>query len=159
MARPTDWVDTVLNTSVASGSQGVQSIMTGLTPADLRGCTLIRTLISLQAHSTAVAGAWGIQQLHVGIGIGSQDAVALSAVPDPAISSEKPARGWIYRTTKGVTQNGVGTRIMTEWTADVRGARKVENGEIYIVFDNTVVRGTAFTVGLAGLIRLLIKLS
>ena len=159
MARPTDWVDTTVNVSAATAAQGSLSLITGLEPSDMRGATVIRTIVRLWAHSTTVAGAWGVQMCDLAIGITSQEAFAASTFPDPSQSSEKPPRGWMYRTSVGLSQNGVGTTIMREITADVRAARKVENGEVFLVFDNTALGGTAFTVRVTGLVRLLIKLA
>jgi len=43
-------------------------------------------------------------------------------------------------------------------TADVRGARKIENGELYLIITNTNQEGTSFNVNMTGLIRTLYKL-
>jgi len=158
MPRSTDWVDTVIGTLVASGAQNLQTLITGLTPADMRGATLIRTLIMLSLSSNTVAGAWGVQRLDLGIGIASQEAFAAGAVPDPQVSGDKPPRGWVYRASHGVAQNGVGTPVVSSLSADIRGARKIENGELYLVIDNVGVQGTAMGVNVQGLVRCLIKL-
>ena len=158
MPRPTDWIDTQVSLAPATGAQGLQSLMTGVAPVNMRGMTLIRIILSLWVSSTTVAGAWGVQKIDVGIGVASQEAFAAGIVPDPVTSTDKPPRGWVYRTQFGVAQNGVGTPIVTNHQVDIRGARKIENGELYIVVDNNAIAGTTFAVDVRGLIRTLYKL-
>ena len=57
-----------------------------------------------------------------------------------------------------VSQNGIGTGIVTMLNEDIHGARKVENGEVYFVVDNVASDGTAFSLKVSGLIRMLVKL-
>ena len=159
MPRQTDWVDTTIARSVASGAQDFFSLATGMAPINLRGATLIRTIIRLDLHSATVAGAWGVQRLQMGIGITSQEAFAAGVLPDPVTAGDKPSRGWIWRGSIAVAQNGIGSPVMFDLSADIRASRKIENGELFIVFDSAPGGGTAFTVGLNGLIRTLIKLA
>jgi len=158
MPRQTDWVDTIFNATVLTGGQELFSLATGLAPLNLRGSTLIRTIVRLSLSSSSVSGAWGIQQAHFAIGITSQEAFAAGVVPDPATALDKPPRGWIYRSAEGVAQNGEGTGVIHQVNADIRGARKIENGELFFVLDNVAIDGTTFTMNVVGLIRCLIKL-
>ena len=158
MPRPTDWVDTVINLEVSTGNQSVTSLVTGLSPQDMRGVTVIRTIIMLGMFSNTVAGAYGVQQLDLGIGIASQEAFAAGVLPDPNISGDKPPRGWMWRAEKMVAQNGAGAPVVVEVEVDIRGARKVENGEVYLIAFNTALVGTSFQVNVRGLIRQLYKL-
>ena len=135
------------------------SLITGLNPNDLRGCTVIRTLISLDLCSQTVAGAWGVQRCDMAIGIASQEAFAAGVLPDPVTNTDKPPRGWMWRSSRSVAQNGVGSPVLSSLQADIRGARKVENGEVFLIIDNSNVFGTAFNVQALGLVRLLVKLS
>ena len=125
---------------------------------NMRGMTLIRTIISVSAFSTTVAGAWGVQTVDIGIGVASQEAFAALVLPDPSSPVDKPPRGWIWKTNRIVSQNGAGGQVAYFIEADIRGARKVENGEVYVIVDNNFVTGTSFTVTLRGLIRTLYKL-
>ncbi len=159
MARPTDWVDTVHSTAVVSGGQAVNSLLGALAPEDYRGATLIRTILAIGLTSTTVAGVWGTQVVDMAIGIASQEAFNAGIVPDPNVGADKPARGWIYRVRKVVGQNGVGGTVVHEVSADIRGARKIENGEVYLIMTNANLAGTPFTVAVTGLERLLIKLA
>ena len=158
MARPTDWIDTRVAFQVAQAAQGLQSLMTGVAPVNMRGMTLIRTIISLGVFSTTTAGAWGVQAVDFGIGVASQEAFAAGVVPDPDVPTDKPPRGWVWRTAKNVAQNGSSTEVVTHLMADIRGARKIENGELYIAVDNNNVQGTSFEIDVQGLIRTLYKL-
>ena len=158
MPRPTDWIDTLLDFNVATGTGAFRSLMTGVAPVNMRGMTLIRTIIKLNMYSNTTAGAWGVQRADIGIGVADQDAFAATALPDPNVSTDKPARGWVYRTQELISQNGVGTRIVFDVQADIRAARKVENGELYIGVFNTAETGTTFAINVFGLIRTLYKL-
>ena len=159
MPRATDWVDTRLNLEVPTDNQTIGSLVTGLAPLNLRGMTVIRTIIHIGMFSNSVAGAWGVQIVDLAIGIASQDAFAAGVVPDPKAAADKPPRGWMWRTEAVVSQNGTGTPVVTYIDADIRGARKVENGEVYLVVDNTGSgQGTTFQVNVRGIIRQLYKL-
>ena len=158
MARPTDWIDTSVGFTIASGSQSNLSLMTGVAPVNMRGMTLIRTIFTWSSFSTTVAGAWGVQILSIGIGVTSQEAFAAGVLPDPDVPTDKPPRGWVYRTSQVVTQNGAGSPVTHDREVDIRGARKVENGELYIVVDNNPIVGTPFTARIQGMCRTLYKL-
>ncbi len=158
MPRPTDWIDTRVIMSAVSGGQARQSLMTGVAPVNMRGMTVIRTIVVLGMISQDVAGAWGIQQIDLAIGVASQEAFAAGVVPDPNSDTDKPPRGWVFRSQRLVAQNGVGHQVVFPLEMDIRGARKIENGELYVVANNTFVNGTSFTVKVQGLVRTLYKL-
>ena len=160
MPRPTEWLDTIIDKAVVEGGQGLATLITGLAPSDMRGTTVIRTLVSLGIASSTVAGAWGVGRVDMAIGIASQEAFAAGVIPDPVTSTDRPARGWMWRTSRMVAQNGAEAGgVVTQVLADIRGARKVENGEVYIVIDHNTLMGTAFPIRVLGLVRLLVKLS
>ncbi len=157
--RQTRWIDTIVGMTPASGANQAASLLGGVGPVDTRGVTIIRTMVRLSFTSSTVAGPWGAQSLHVGIGIASQAAFAIgiTALPTPD-QSEQPSRGWIYRDFIRPAQNGVNHRHVSELRADIRGARKIEDGEVFIVVSNVAGSGTAFSVAVVGLVRLLVKL-
>ena len=159
MPRATDWVDTIVGNLAVTGSQANISLITGLDPSDMRGATVIRTLIRLNLASDTTAGAWGWGRVDMAIGISAQEAFTAGVLPDPNIDGDKPPRGWMWRDSVGVSQNGVGGQVVVPVRADIRGARKVENGEVYLIYTNTAVDGTTFSVRCHGLVRLLIKLA
>ncbi len=158
MPRRTDWVDTIVDLTPASAGQDTVSLLSGLSAADMRGATLIRTILRLGIGSTSVAGVWGVQAVHIAIGIIAQEAFNAGAFPDPNAADDRPSRGWIYRTMVVATQNGAGARIEVVLEADIRGARKIEAGVLFVIAQNKALRGTAFTASVDGLIRVLYKL-
>ena len=158
MPRPTDWIDSIVGFSAATSSQSQVSLMTGVAPVNMRGMTLIRTIVSVSVFSITVAGAWGIQVASIAIGVASQEAFAASILPDPNVATDKPPRGWVYRTSQVVAQNGAGAPVSHDLRADIRGARKIENGELYVIMTNDPVAGTTFSIRMEGLIRTLYKL-
>ena len=89
----------------------------------------------------------------MGIGIASQEAFAAGSLPDPNASNDQPSRGWIYRNRMVVAQNGVGGPVVHQISRDIRSARKLDDGECYIVVDNDVDLGLAFNVQVVGLVR------
>ncbi len=151
--RATDWIDTLLSLSAASGAQTNLSLMTGVAPVNVRRQTLIRTLISISLTSASVAGAWGTQNADIGIGITSQEAFAAGVLADPVTANDQPSRGWIYRTRRLVAQNGIGGGVIHYIEADIRSQRKLDDGEAFIVIDNTADLGTPFTLSITGLVR------
>jgi len=90
--------------------------------------------------------------------VASQEAFIAGVLPDPSVASDKPARGWIWRDQILATQNGTNTEISKRITADIRGARKLENGELFLIADNNNHTGTVFSVNVTGLVRCLFKL-
>ena len=156
--RPTDWMDTLVDVGVAVNSQAIVGLSTALVPADSARATVIRTILQLNMHSNTVAGAFGIQMIDMAIGIASQEAFLASVLPDPNVSTDKPARGWLWRTRQVVTQNGAEAPIGRDIEADIRGARKIENGELYLIINSTGLVGTNFTTAVTGLVRTLIKI-
>ena len=158
MPRMTDWIDTIISLDPATGGQANVSLMTGVAPVNMRGVTLIRTLVSLSFSSVSIAGVFGVQNIFMGIGITSQEAFAAGVLPDPETATDKPPRGWVYRSYQGVAQNSTGSPVLFEARADIRGARKIENGELYLIVSSTAVSGTSFTTAVRGLVRVLTKL-
>jgi len=136
----------------------VSSLITEMSSGDRRQSTIIRIILSIALNSTTVAGAWGTQRVDLAIGMASQEAFTAETLPDPVISTDKPSRGWMYRTSKMVSQNVSGGQILFPIEVDLRAARKIEQGILYMIWDNSAVEGTSFTVRLSGLIRVLVKL-
>ena len=99
MARPTDWQDTTLALSMVSGANTSLGLVGSLSTADLRGATLIRTIVRCDFNSTTVAGAWGVQQAIVAIGIVSQELRAFSQTPSvsPFPRDSCPPSGFLIR--------------------------------------------------------------
>lgn len=159
MPRHTYWVDNAQEgLTIASGAQATQRL--GSSDANFiteRMATVIRTIWNLDINSTTVAGAFGTQVVSYGIGVESLEAFNAGTHPDPESDSEFPTRGWIMRGQCTVFQNGVGTQIVTRCGGDIRSARKIDNGVLFLIIDNSPQVGTAFSCTFSGLIRCLIK--
>ena len=151
--RASDWIDTLYSDTTATGAQTLTSLMTGVAPVNVRRQTLVRTLISVYLQSATVAGVWGTQIVDLGIGITSQEAFAASVVADPNSANDQPSRGWIYRNRVVVSQNGAGAPVTVLLQADIRASRKLDDGECFIVVNNTALLGTTFSVAISGIIR------
>jgi len=151
--RATDWIDTLVVAQVATGAQTLQSLMTGVAPVNVRRQTLVRTILELDLYSETVAGVWGTQIIDLGIGITSQEAFAAGVVADPVTANDQPSRGWIFRARRVVAQNAAGGPVVHPLRIDIRASRKLDDGECFLVINNTTDLGTAFTVRAAGLIR------
>ena len=156
--RTTAWEDTILARDIVSASTQIQSLLLQLDTGEKRLATVIRTLVMFSFYSTTVAGAWGVQRIDIGIGMASAEAFSTASLPSPGISSDKPARGWMYRHSVSVAQNGTGTPVTHHVAVDIRGARKVENGELFVIATSTNRAGTTFTTRWDGLVRCLLKL-
>ena len=158
MARRTKWEDTLLSISVASGAGSTQSLMGSVTPNESEGETIVRCIGDLWLFSTTVAGAWGAEQVDIGIGVVAQEAFAAGVTSDPNTADEEPRGGWIYRHRCVVGQNGAGAQFILHCPFDIRSARKIDGDELFVRFNMTNAIGTSFAVGVVGLIRALIKL-
>ena len=160
MPRTTEWKDNIVSFNLATGAGAFESLVVNFSEPDKRGMTLVRTLLRLNFFSTSIAGAYGVQIVSLGIAVAFQEAfaVGLTALSDPQTESDRPIRGWVYRTQVAPSQNGIGTPLVTSLTADIRAARKLENGELYVTSFSAAGVGTTFTVAVTGLIRTLFKL-
>jgi len=157
-SRPTRWVDTVITRDIPDSTQQAQSLMGDLSDSEKRTATVIRIILSMGVWSTTLAGAYGVQRAGFGIGVASEEAFNANVFPDPLSAAEKPTRGWLWRTIKHVSQNGTGTTIVVPVDADLRAARKLENGVLYMLMEASNRQGTTFTTSWEGIARVLVKL-
>ena len=127
--------------------------MGALDGAAREGLTVVRTIVSL-SMVPPFAASDGNMQSDIGIGVVSQEGFVSSVVPDPNVALDRPPRGWVYRDHRVV----VGAASMVTYTAlyvmaDIRGARKVDNGELVFIQTADDLDGTTFSVRTVGLIR------
>ena len=155
MARRTRWIDTLVAESTTNLGQDIESLLAGMSTDSTRGLTVTRVIGDLWLSSGTVAGAWGTQQVSIGIGVVSQEAFVANAIPDPNNNADYPVRGWIYRTCCGVAQNGTGTQVLYRCVFDIRSQRKLDSGELLLVINNDAGLGTSFTVQTFGSVRVL----
>jgi len=153
MARKAFWQDTIIDEATPSTAQDITSLMGPMTQQDRRDITLVRTIISLDlVPPTAVSDGFMIHAM--GIGVVSQEAFAATVVPDPNVQEDRPARGWVWRDQRTV----VGAASMASYSpthvmADIRGSRKLDDGELVLIMNANTIDGTAFIVKTSGLIR------
>ena len=153
MARRALWTDTLVAETGAAGSQDVVSLMGPLDGAARQGLTVVRTIISLQFIPPAAVSD-GHMHINMGIGVVSQEGFVSSVVPDPNVATDRPPRGWLWRDHRVVA----GAAAMVSYSvatlsSDVRGARKVDDGELVLVLNVDDIDGTTFAVSTFGLIR------
>ena len=157
---PTLWFDTLLNDDVASAAQVV--ILMGapgasVTERRVQQYTLLRSILSFDIMPTVRDSGEGDQQVSLGMGVVSTESAASAAVPDPETPTDYPIRGWVWRNRYRIyasaadDQNVDHVRVET----DLRGKRKIENGQMVLIVKNTSNQGTATPVTLTGIIRLL----
>ncbi len=159
--RQTTWEDVHITQGIAAAGQGRVKLAGASTAGSMerRGQTVTRIIISpLNMFSNTVAGPWGVQAVHMGIGVCSLEAFNAGVVPDPSVPGEAPESGWMWKTEVMVAQNGEGTDVVTRIIVDVHSQRMLRQGVLYLVAENITAFGTTFTVNLHGYCRTLIKL-
>ena len=160
MARRTRWIDHHVAETIATAGQANTSLWGNVLQNDIRAGTITRVVGSLQMVSTSIAGAYGVQEIAIGFGVVGQQAFneGSPSLPNPMVMSEFPVRGWIWRTSHMVMQNGVGINGLTSVSFDLRAQRKIDDGEFAAIIVNGNVLGTAFTIRIHGNVRTLVLL-
>ena len=159
MARPLAWGDTVFSTLMVSATP-INAVDLLAQLADSDTVTAMRIVghlyVAPDPVTTQVDGAY---QVDVGIGVTSIEAFAANVVPDPNNPSEVPARGWLwvdrmYCSKRIVIDTGM-LETVGEVRFDIRSARKVDRGVLYLNAFQSNVSGTANNLRLVGRIRVL----
>ena len=165
MPRRTTWLDTHLAQITATGTRDTDRLAGTEEPGDIehRGQTVTRIIMApLTFLSTTVAGVWGAQSLHIGIGVSSVaafDVAASAGLPDPSVEGEAPDSGWLWKAEYIVSQNGANGHPVTQpYHIDIRSQRKLQQGVLFITMSNLTLFGTAFSVATHGIVRTLVKL-
>ncbi len=150
------WLDTVFTQTIASGGQTVLSLMTGVTKEQTRfdQMTLMRTIIRMTLSALVHDAGEGSCKIAIGIAIASQEAFAAETLPEPSVSGDFPTSGWLYRANYRIHQFAATLPDihLVEIDKDVRGRRKLMNGEAYLIWDNTTLESTV-AVQAIGVIR------
>ena len=157
MARTPFWEDTLVNFDIASGAQGITNLLVNLNRDERRGLTMIRTLFRIDLLPSIPDAAFGEQALCLGMGVSSEEAFSASALPDPNVAGDRPARGWLIRDVYVVKDHTAedGSSPIRRVEFDVKSKRKVDSGQLFVNWTNDPIRGTAFNVRVHGLIRCL----
>ena len=158
--RTTMWADTIDEITMASGISGSKLNLLGNLDADAkRGVTVTRIIMCYSIFPTIIANESGDQVVDVGIGVSSKEAFDAGALSEPESEQEHPVRGWLYR-CRHVAGNradlGYNGRIDVQ--RDIRAQRKIDTGELFLVTSNTALSGTATSMRMAFIFRVLLKL-
>jgi len=160
-SRPRAWGNTLLKGTVIGGGAS-------LTPLNLLGnlvnldtLTVVRLIGHLWLHPANVDTNEQVQAvLDLGVGVCSQEAFTAGVVPDPSVASDVPQLGWLWRDSvlfQRSNSSSFGEEMgpaRTELRFDIRAARKVDRGVLYLAADNTAV-GSNGSVSLSGIVRAL----
>jgi len=120
--------------------------------------TLMRTIVCADVARTVHDSGEGSELVDVGIGLASQEAFQADVLADPDNESDFPLRGWIWRCRYriyGFIANDPAV-FNRHIEMDLRGKRKIENGELFLSLVNTAQEGASGTVNIAGIVRCLI---
>ena len=158
MARTPYWQDTLLATVVTTASNVIKDFTPEFDKVATRGLTVVRTIIDISMAPAPPGAVTGTQQVSIGIGVASQEAFAGGVVPDPNVGSERPPRGWIFRTKCMVVDMPEGIPTIVKCVGDFRGKRKVDDGQLFIKIDNDGFQATAFDINVIGIVRTLLLL-
>ncbi len=156
------WVDTHIDDNLAAAGTSLVNLLAAA-DIDLQTKTVIRCLGRLRAIPSVVANASvSAQRISLGIGVISREAFAIggAGVPSPGDLGEFPTGGWLYKEHAIlVNQQDSGTVEAWEFPEfmwDIRAARKVDRGILYLrAQNNDLIAGTT-AVKLAGLVRCLL---
>ena len=156
VARPRAWADTGV-TQLITGTQFTVDLLPVPESVTVTSMRVIGSFLLVPNDPNAAIT--GTQAISVGIGVVSAEAFAAGVVPDPSVNGDFPARGWIYRTTRGEHHNNAGGTIegwsYPEWQFDVGGMRKIDRGKIFLAVDKILLSGSAHNLDMIGLVRVL----
>ena len=151
--RRRQWQDFLVTADVADSAQANANLLDGVI-TETKGLTAVRFIIRLDLRpSTWVSNSTDSQMVTMGIGIFTADAISGSVYPDPNVSTDHPGAGWLWRYCTLVNEDQASGPARID--VDLRSMRKVMYGGTRLVINNDPDVGTAFTVSVRGLIRIL----
>ena len=160
VSRNRAWADTLFNQTILSpGSMTNQNLLANAPTIDT--ITAVRIIGHVQVFpQDASLNVQAQQQVTLGIGVSSVEAFAANALPLPDNDTQYPPRGWLYLGARSLAfQNsstfGVEDYDYPEFTFDIRSARKVDKGILFLSMRNNSMFGTAMIVRVSGLVRVL----
>ena len=163
MARPRAWADLIFSASIAPAAKMTPlDILFDLDPNPIDTITVTRIVADLHGFiEMPDPQVEGISGIDVGIGVCSKQAfdLGVTAVPDPAVSTDYPPRGWLYVATHWVAESaGAATLqngIQPSWHVDVGAMRKIDKGILFIAAALRTIDGESLTVRFGGRVRAL----
>jgi len=163
LARPRAWGDTLIeNNFTATAQNFLVNLLADLSPSDT--VTAMRLIIRFRmVPSNLSDNMSGEVRIDLGIGVAAKEAFDLgtTALPDPSVAEEVPARGWLWRSrmvATGQEEAALGYQIYDSdtLTADVRAMRKVDRGILYLRAKVREANPTDFaSMRLTGIVRVL----
>ena len=159
--RPRAWADLVFQAQIASGALMTPlNLLADLGANVLDTITVTRIIGSLHAFiEMPDPQVQGIMRCDLAIGVVASSNFPGTGVPDPTITTEYPARGYLYVTTKWIAQSaGASTMQQSQqpaWDIDIGAMRKIDKGVLYVHAGNSLVDGAAFTIRVGGRLRAL----
>ena len=154
--QQTRWVDTAVGVTIATGAQTLVGLMGDLEVNESVGFRLLRTLVKLYLRPATPGAVNGSQLFTCGMGVASGDEFAAAAVPDPTVMADFPPRGWVVRDQDVVFDSTSSTdQNPTVMAHDLKAQRNVNNGELYLVFENDPSTGSTFSLAVSGIVRCL----
>ena len=159
--RPRIWVDTRVDVNLAAAGVDLTDLLVNAV-VDVQSRTIIRWIGRIICVPSVVANATvSLQRCSVGVGVVSRDAFAAAgaAVPSPAIMTEFPTQGWVYRDIAVlVNQQDSGTVEawhFPEFRFDIRASRKVDRGVAFLKLENADFLAGTTSIKFAGILRCL----
>jgi len=153
------WMDQVLDADVGNGGTLTAKLFDPSSQTrGLEHSTVTRLIIGTNIFPATLTETSGAQRLAIGIGVASIESIDLgaTALPDPSVNDQFPAGGWLYRAGYVVV---AGTSESSQrLDVDLGAARKLQNGGVFLFLRNTAQVATAFTVTMAGQIRILLRM-
>ena len=158
MRRPRAWGDSNISAVVTSGGSLKVDLLTNLAASDTVTVTrLIGHLTVIPGTSLSVVD--GAMAIDIGIGVSALEAFTAGVLPDPDQEQDQPARGWLYATRllffRAVGAGPVDTWHYPELHFDVRAARKVDRGVLYLFVKSGAALGSSQDVFISGRVRAL----
>ena len=154
--RETEWYSSILGfTNVNNGAQTANRLYsTTSTPISrIKGSTITRIIIKMIMHPSVITA---IHEMHWGIVIVNEDAIAAGAYPDADDISDRAdwlARGWLCGRSANLSDGSQDDRV----ELDLRSQRimRAEEDALMLVIDNS---NNGNAVSYAYFIRCLVKL-
>ena len=130
------------------------------TDTEKRGCTLIRTIMSMTLMPNSPGVVSGVTRVRMGIQMVSDDAFAANSMADPENAADYPVQGWLWRGHELVVDETLATGVVpfVAVKIDLRAQRKCDRSQAVLSVNNETLEGTAFTLRFVGMIRALYKL-
>ena len=154
------WSDTIyIGAQINDGAVDVKDLLVNAPTVDT--LTAVRIVLDLELRHGSDEGADITSAVHVGIGVCSVEAFAVSeasALPSPAVATEYPPRGWLYANTQHCSESGGAGAVQVQksaiFKADLRAMRKIDKGILFMVVENQAILG-ATAIDIWGRVRVL----